>query len=297
MDKASQKGLQSAKAAMQGMEEIRKGVAELSDIINNLGKRTEDIGKILNVIDDVADQTNLLAINAAILASKAGEHGRGFAVVADEIKSLAERTSFSTREIAELIRAVQDGTRKSIHMASEGVNTVDKGLVLVTDVHGALTDIVESSRASTEMARAIQRATEEEAMAIKQITDSVEKMTEQTENISRAIQEQSKGSKFIIEATDRVKEMSQQVKNATSEQKDRSREIAGVIENMTTQVYHIAEAISKHKNNSAEMVVAMEKIRNAAGRLINSSSDMNEVVGSLKEDAFNLLVEVKKFRV
>lgn len=297
MDKASQKGMQSAQAAMQGMEEIRRGVAELSDIINNLGKRTEDIGKILNVIDDVADQTNLLAINAAILASKAGEHGKGFAVVADEIKSLAERTSFSTSEIAELIRSVQDATRKSIHMASEGVNTVDKGLVLVTDVNGALNDIVESSRASTEMARAIQRATEEEALAIKQITDSVEKMTEQTENISRAIQEQSKGSRFIVEATDRVKEMSQQVKKATSEQKDRSREIASVIENMTTQAYHIAEAISKHKNNSAEMVSSMEKIRNTTSRLINSSNDMNEVVSSLKEDSFNLLVELKKFKV
>ena len=297
MNKASKEGMQSAQAALQGMEDIKKGVVELSDIINNLGRRTEDIGKILNVIDDVADQTNLLAINAAILASKAGEHGKGFAVVADEIKNLAERTSFSTSEIAELIRAVQEGTRTSIHMALEGVHTVDKGLVLVTDVNGALKEIVDSSKASTEMARAIQRATEEEALAIKQITDSVEKMTEQTENISRAIQEQSKGSKFIIEATERVKEMSHQVKNATSKQKDRSRDIAGVIENVTTQVLHIAEAISKQKNNSAEMVSSMEKIRNTTGRLINSSNDMNAVVSSLKEDAFNLLVELKKFKV
>ncbi|NJD56277.1 MAG: HAMP domain-containing protein [Nitrospirae bacterium] len=297
MDKASQKGMQSAQAALQGMEEIKKGVVQLSDIINNLGKRTEDIGKILNVIDDVADQTNLLAINAAILASKAGEHGKGFAVVADEIKNLAERTSFSTSEIAELIRSVQDATRTSIHMASEGVSTVDKGLVLVTDVNGALKEIVDSSSASTEMARAIQRATEEESLAIKQITDAVEKMTEQTENISRAIQEQSKGSRFIIDATERVKEMSQQVKNATNEQKDRSRDIADVIENITTQTYHIAEAISRHKDNSAEMVTSMEKIRNATSRLINSSNDMNEVVGSLKEDSFNLLVELKKFKV
>ena len=297
MDKASQKGMQSAQAALQGMEAIKKGVVELSDIINNLGKRTEDIGKILNVIDDVADQTNLLAINAAILASKAGEHGKGFAVVADEIKNLAERTSFSTSEIAELIRSVQDATRTSIHMASEGVSTVDKGLVLVTDVNSALKEIVDSSSASTEMARAIQRATAEESLAIKQITDSVEKMTEQTENISRAIQEQSKGSRFITDATERVKEMSQQVKNATNEQKDRSRDIADVIENMTAQTYHIAEAISRHKDNSAEMVTSMEKIRNATSRLINSSNDMNDVVGSLKEDAFNLLVELKKFKV
>jgi methyl-accepting chemotaxis protein len=297
MNNASVKGMQSAQAAMQGMQNIKKGVVELSDIINNLGKRTEDIGKILNVIDDVADQTNLLAINAAILASKAGEHGKGFAVVADEIKNLAERTSFSTSEIAEVIRAVQEGTRKSIHMATEGVNTVDKGLVLVTDVNSALGEIVESSKASTEMARAIQRATEEETLAIKQITNAVEKMTEQTENIARAIQEQSRGSRFIIEATERVKEMSHQVKNATGEQKESSKDISGVIENMTTQVFHIAEAIKHQKNTSAEMVKSMEKIRETTESLIISSNEMNSAVGSLKEDAFNLLGELKKFKV
>jgi methyl-accepting chemotaxis protein len=297
MNNSSEKGMQAAKAAMHGMENIKKGVVELSGIINNLGRRAEDIGKILNVIDDVADQTNLLAINAAILASKAGEHGKGFAVVADEIKSLAERTSFSTSEIAELIRSVQEATRTSIHMASEGIHTVDKGLMLVTDVNDALKEIVDSSKASTEMARAIQRATEEEALAIKQITDAVERMTEQTENISRAIQEQSKGSRFIIEATERVKELSRQVKNATGDQTSMSRNIAGVIENVTTQAVHIAEAIGRQKGNSAEIVHSMEKIQHTTERLTHSSNEMNAAVISLKEDAFNLLMELKKFKV
>jgi len=297
MNNASEKGMQAAQAALHGMANIKTGVVSLSDIINNLGKRTVDIGKILNVIDDVADQTNLLAINAAILASKAGEHGKGFAVVADEIKNLAERTSFSTNEIAELIRSVQEGTKTSIRMASEGIHTVDKGLTLVTDVSDALKDIVDSSKASTEMARAIQRATEEEALAIKQITDSVERMTEQTENISRAIQEQTKGSRFIIDATDRVKELSQQVKNATGDQKNRSKQIAGVIENVTTQALHIADAIGKQKENSAEMVRSIEKIKNTTGKLTSSANDMNAVVSALKEDAHNLLLELRKFKV
>lgn len=297
MNNASEKGMHAAQAAMHGMANIKTGVVSLSDIINSLGKRTVDIGKILNVIDDVADQTNLLAINAAILASKAGEHGKGFAVVADEIKNLAERTSFSTNEIAELIRSVQEGTKTSIRMASEGIHTVDKGLTLVTDVNDALRDIVDSSKASTEMARAIQRATEEEALAIKQITDSVEKMSEQTENISRAIQEQTKGSRFIIDATERVKELSQQVKDATGDQKNRSRQIAGVIDNITTQAFHIAGAISKQKDNSAEMVKSVEKIKHTTGRLTGSANDMNAVVSALKEDAYNLLLELKKFKV
>ena len=297
MNYASEKGMQSAQAALQGMENIKKGVVDLSGIINVLGRRTEDIGKIINVIDDVADQTNLLAINAAILASKAGEHGKGFAVVADEIKNLAERTSFSTNEIAELIRSVQDDTRTSISMASEGIHTVDRGLILVKDVTQALGEIVDSSKASTEMARAIQRATAEEALAIRQISASVERMTEQTENISRAIQEQTKGSRFIIEAAERVKDLSRQVKKSTGEQKGTSKGIAGVIEDVTTQAVQIAEAISRQKDNSVDIIRSMEKIRATTDRLIQSSNDVNAVVGSLKEDAFNLLVELKKFKV
>ncbi|MDA8084940.1 MAG: methyl-accepting chemotaxis protein, partial [Nitrospiraceae bacterium] len=138
MVKASDRGMQAASAAIQGIENIKSSVVALSDVINMLGKRTDDIGKILTVIDDVADQTNLLALNAAILASKAGEHGKGFTIVADEIKNLAERASVSTNEIATLIRSVQDVTKSSIRMASDGIQSVERGLLLVKDVNAAL---------------------------------------------------------------------------------------------------------------------------------------------------------------
>jgi methyl-accepting chemotaxis protein len=297
MTNASDRGMNAAVAALDGMENIKKGVVALSDVINMLGKRTVDIGKILNVIDDVADQTNLLALNAAILASKAGEHGKGFSIVADEIKSLAERASVSTNEIAGLITSVQDVTKSSIRMASDGIQTVEKGFVLVKDMDNALREIVESSKASTEMARAIQRATAEESQVIKQITDAIEGMTEQTETISRAIQEQSKGSKFIIEATERVKELSRQVKTATGEQKDGSRQIAGIIDNVSQQASQIAGATAKQKEKSISIVQSMQQIHLASDKLISSGNEMNQVVGSLKEEALNLLKEIQKFKV
>jgi len=297
MTNASDKGMNAASAALDGMENIKKSVVALSDVINMLGKRTVDIGKILNVIDDVADQTNLLALNAAILASKAGEHGKGFSIVADEIKSLAERASVSTNEIAGLITSVQDVTRSSIRMASDGIKTVEKGFLLVKDMDNALREIVESSKASTEMARAIQRATAEESQVIKQITDAIEGMTEQTENISRAIQEQSKGSKFIIEATEKVKELSRQVKTATGEQKDGSRQIAGVIDNVSQQASQIAGATAKQKEKSISIVRSMEQLHLTSDELIGSGNEMNAVVSSLKEEAMNLLKELQKFKV
>jgi methyl-accepting chemotaxis protein len=297
MTNASDKGINAASAAIEGIKNIKKSVFDLSEVINMLGKKTDDIGKILTVIDDVADQTNLLALNAAILASKAGEHGKGFAIVADEIKSLAERTSVSTNEIAALINSVQEVTKSSIRMASGGIQSVEKGMMLVNDVNKALTDIVDSSKASTEMVRAIQRATSEEAVAVKQITDAIEGMTGQIENISRAIQDQSKGSKFIMEATERVKDLSRQVKVATGEQKSGNKLIIDVIENTTNQASHIAGATAKQKEKSIEVVQSMEKIHNTTGQLMTASHEMDAVIKSLKEEALNLLLELKKFKV
>lgn len=297
MINASDKGMNASAAAIQGMEHIKQSVSTLSEVINTLGKKTIEIGKILTVIDEVADQTNLLALNAAILASKAGEHGKGFAIVADEIKSLAERTSISTNEIAGLIKSVQDVTRSSIKMASEGIQAVEKGVTLVQDVNAALKGIVDSSKASTEMAKGIQRATTEEAVVIKQIKEAVSTMSMQTENISRALQEQNRGSKYILDATEKVKELSHQVTKATNEQKDAGRQIVNVIEHITVQSQSIAEATAKQKDKSVDVVQSMEKIRSSADKLTVSSHDMSAVIASLKEEALNLITELQRFKV
>ena len=294
---ASEKGMNSANAAMKGMENIKSSVSTLSEIINMLGKRANDIGKIVNVIDDIADQTNLLAINAAILASKAGEHGKGFAVVADEIKSLAERTSFSTSEIAGLIKSVQDDTQSSITMAGEGIHTVDKGLALVTNVTNALQEIVESSRQSSDMAKAIQRATTEQTHVIRQITKDMENTAAQTENISRAIREQSKGSQLIIGATEKVKDIAYQVKTSTAEQRAGSRQIAQVIENVTEQASQIAYAIAEQKEKSIDIIQSVEMIRTVTNDVAGSAQSMNSIISSLKEEAESLLSELEKFKV
>ncbi len=296
MTNASDKGMMAANSAMEGMVNIKGSVKAISDVINVLGQKTGDIGKITSVIVDVAEQTNLLAINAAILASKAGQHGRGFAVVADEIKSLAERTSYSTSEIKELIRAIQDTMKSSFTIASDGIQNVDKGIKLVQDVTSVLGEISESSKASTLMAKAIQKATAEEAIAVRHITTAINSMTEQIESISHALQEQGKGSTFIIEAAERVKDLSAQLKVATTEQKGVSRQIAEATDNVSKQASQIAHAMENQKNNSKEIVGSMQQIQNTTNTLISSSQNMNAVISSLKAEAMNLLMELQKFR-
>jgi len=292
---ASDRGIASIRAAVQGMEDIKESVNTLSGSINRLGKRSEEIGSILTVIDEVADQTGLLALNAAILAAQAGEHGKSFAVVADEIKSLAERTSVSTKEIADLISAVQSETRSSVGMAGEGIKSVEKGMKLVREVNSALESILTSSNASTDMARAIQRATTEEANVIKHITGSIKGMTEQIEHISRATHEQSKGSKLILEAMEKIKTLSQQIMGATNEQFQASKQMAMVSENVSGRAAHINDAVENQKRQSDEIVKSMESVRQTMGDLTASAAEMDKSITSLKEDARALLSELQRF--
>ncbi|MGE5894029.1 MAG: methyl-accepting chemotaxis protein [bacterium] len=294
---ASDKGIGAINAAMAGMNDIRDSVSSLTTAINVLGKRSEDIGKILNVINEVTDQTNLLSLNAAILSAQAGEHGKSFSVVADHIRSLAEKTAASTKEIAALISSVQEETHTSIQLASEGLKTVEKGLGLVRDVNNALLGIVDRSQSSTEMSKAIQRATAEQSIVIRQITESAKDMSLQIEKISLALQEQNKGSKFILDITEKMKNLSHQVKTSTEEQRIGSLQISKSSENITVQAEQIAESTKKQKDESIEIVKSMEKVKNTTSNLIQSAHDMSSTVESLQEEARNLLAELKKFKV
>ncbi len=294
---ASDRGMTAANAAIKGMEDIKNSVGALSEVINSLGKRSEEIGQILNVIDEVADQTSLLALNAAILAAQAGEHGRSFAVVADEIKSLAGKTSISTKEIANLIESVQTETRASVEMAEKGIDSVEKGMKLVREVNVALKSILDSSNTSTEKAKLIQRATTEEAYVIKQITEAIKTMSEQIEHISKATKEQSKGSRLIIEAIEKIKELSQHVKTATSEQSHGGRQISETVGNVSHQAEQIAQATSKQRERSKEIVKAIESIKKIAGESVNLANNMNAAIKSMEEEAKTLLSELQRFKV
>jgi methyl-accepting chemotaxis protein len=200
------------------IKRIKSSSSQAVAAIVTLGQRIEAIGDILNVIDDVAEQTNLLALNAAIIAAQAGEYGKGFAVVADEIKELAERSGTSTKEIASLIRTIQDETKNAITAVERGATTVDRGVEVSAEAELALKKILDSSQKSTTMVNAIARATVEQAKGSKQVTDAIGRIAETVQQIAAATAEQARGSELIMGSAEKMRMITQHVERSQKEQ-------------------------------------------------------------------------------
>jgi methyl-accepting chemotaxis protein len=174
------------------MQAIAKDVTTSSKTVSTLGKKSEEIGQIIKVINDIADQTNLLALNAAIEAARAGEHGRGFAVVADEVRKLAERTTKATEEVSSSIREIQTETVHAVQQIEAGAGRVAKGVNLANSAGQALGRITQSSEGLSGMVQSIAAAADQQSSAASEIAGAVERINavsrESAESANQAAQ-------------------------------------------------------------------------------------------------------------
>lgn len=293
---ASDRGMTAVREAIKGMDNIRETVEATADVVNRLGKRSQEIGQILKVIDEVTDQTGLLALNAAILAAQAGDHGKGFAVVAEEIKDLAERTAASTQEISGLIAAVREETEQSVKAMARGIKAVETGSGLVNTTSEVLERMAESSRQSADMARAIERTTAEQARGIAQITEASVSIAGQIERIVRAMQEQRRGSERIGQAAERMRDITRQVKTATQEQTIGGKQIAEAVESVKEQAAMIARSAAEQKTGAERISKAVGEIQNITQETVDVSIEMDMAVQTLKGKADALRNDLEGFR-
>ena len=210
-------GIGTMEKATDGLNRINTTIRSSGEIIGALGTRADNIGKIVEVIDDLAEQTNLLALNAAIEAARAGEHGLGFAVVADEVRKLAEKSAQSTKEISELIESIQKEARKAVDNMEKSTTIVNEGLNLGQELNSALRKISNVVTEVYKFAQEIGAATNEQSHGSSQIARATTRLNEITHEINSAVEEQASGAQAVVMAMERMRELVQASTSGSTE--------------------------------------------------------------------------------
>jgi len=199
-------------ASKKGMENIVNSTDEVGKKITSLATKTEQIGAIAQVIDDIADQTNLLALNAAIEAARAGEHGRGFAVVADEVRKLAENTTKATKEIAETIKAIQLEAKEATSSTKEAQEAVKNGLQLNEEVGEVLSQILASVENVTMQINQVAAASEEQSATAEQVSTNIEAINNVANESATGVQQIASASEDLNRLTENLSKIVEQFK-------------------------------------------------------------------------------------
>jgi len=318
-------GGEAVSRTIEGMKTISETMENTTRVIVGLGKRSQEIGKILEVIEEIADQTNLLALNAAIEAARAGEAGRGFAVVADEVRKLAERSVEATKEIGEVIRQVQQETTDAVETAKAGAAETKEGITLADRAGVALRSIIESVTRSSDLMAQIASATAKQSTASAEVQQTVRHMDDATVQVTGAVREQAEGSKQIRQAMENINrimaqaaystkeqaaggrqvrvavenmnKIAGQVGIATKEQAEGSRQIVRAVDNMNRMTQQVSYATAEQKRGGELVVKAMENISEIARDNLATVEEMSKATINLAQQAENLAKLIAVFRV
>jgi len=290
-------GRQAVQATMAGINEIRLASRITAEVISNLSQRAKDIGAILLVIDGLAKQTNLLSLNAAIIAAQAGEHGKGFAVVAEEIKGLSDRTSSSTREIAQVIQGVQDETQRAVEAINRAEKSIGEGELLSNRSGDALAKIVIGVQRATAQIENIARATAEQDSGSSMIREAMERVSDMVKQIAGATREQTAGSDLVMIALERMRGITSQVRASTREQSNTAGLISKSTENMTEMIQTINRACNDQRQGGEQISPAVENIRLSTGSNLEAVRLLDETFKNLDGQIKILSNEIGRFNI
>jgi methyl-accepting chemotaxis protein len=257
--------------ADKGMDEVEETIAALADIqtavelsyetIKRLSENSGRIGNIVKVIKDITKRTNLLALNASIIAAQAGEHGKNFGVVADEIRNLSNQTSMSTGEITGIIEEILGESRKAAENVTFSKELVQKGVEIGRAMGESLRVILESAIHSMEMTEEIKTATEEQVKGVKLVNRSIEDVSTMTAQIFNASKEQSKATKNILKHIQSIEDMTQAMVRATSVQVQDGADIEKSVVSHAAMIDVIFDTMEKRKEESLAVVAEMELMK------------------------------------
>jgi methyl-accepting chemotaxis protein len=255
--RVAQEGAAKVTATVNGMNAIREKVNVSAEKVQEMGKRSEQIGVIVEAIEDIASQTNLLALNAAIEAARAGEHGKGFAVVADEVRKLAERASSSTKEISGLIRGIQQIVSEAVTAMGAGAAEVENGVAQANESGQALGNVLKA----------------------------VQSVSKQVAEIAEAAQQMTVLSNELVTASDAVLGVVQENTQATEKMSSSSGEVTRAIENIASVGEENSAAVEEVSASTEEMSAQVEEVGASAQSLSEMAEALQQAVSQFKVSA------------
>ncbi len=294
---AAERGRDRVDKTIEGMHAIANATETVQRVIEALCSRIDDIGHIVDVIDDVADETSLLALNASIISAQAGEHGRAFSIVSEEIKGLANRVTSNTKEIASLVHDLQTESANAIHVIGEGVSHVESGVALSVEAGATLQEITQSADASGKQVESIVSSVHEHRGSARRAVELMERVGLDAEAIKQANAEFAVGTDVVHSASAGVGELTQQVKTTTEEQERSTGYIAENMEGVELAVTGILESLQAQLDSCRQTELSLEKLRERTGTNEHATTSMIEAMEVLIEQSTALRTEVLKFKL
>jgi methyl-accepting chemotaxis protein len=287
----AQEGMEAMTATIAAMLEIEKNSDYSVDAIKRLSTHSLRVGEFLKIIKDVVAQTNLLSLNASIIAAQAGERGKSFAVVAEEVRALAQRTSASTSEIEELVKNIQEETAAAEKAVTLGKEKVAEGVKISGRADEALHRIEESAAESCRMVQKIAAATDEQALGSRMITEEAEKNLSRVKQFTKAIQEEETGAGLIVKSLEHMRRLSQKITTSTEEQARGNRLYMRSVLEDNDKVKLLRDTCIQQimmgdvlRNDVTEVDCLIEANATEAKRIMTEIEIINDLIGTIQQD-------------
>ncbi len=291
-------GRERVQQSIDGMEIIRESTAVAEEAVRHLTERNAAIGNIVDVIDDVADETNLLALNAAIIAAQAGENGKAFSVVADEINELADRVSTNTKEISTLISALQEENDHAVVMISRGAVSVQNGVALTAEAGSSLEEITDAAKTSSGHISEIVTAFKEHAQTSQLLVGLMESVRNGVQGIRVAGHEQRKGGALVQTNSATVDQIAKNVRATAEEQDSGASQIASSMTSIREEVSGINDVLQEQTQRCSVVMELLVEMQEQARASDSCARDTDEAMEDLLHKFQELRSDVQsRFKV
>jgi methyl-accepting chemotaxis protein len=284
----AEEGSHAVSETIEGIAEIRRQTLEAKAVLERLAGRIAEIGEIVDVIGSINEETNLLSLNAAIIAAQAGEQGKAFAVVANHVKTLAQRTAGSTKEIEALIGAVQQESGNAVSAMGAGIAAVEAGVERSRRAGGALDEIRERARQASQRVAEIARASQEQSRNSKHVAEAAQRTSAMVQQISEAMNGQSSASENLLHNAESSLDLCGQVQRSIEEQRETTRYITASISAITEMIKSIRANTESHGAASESVQEAVNRILEVARKSGTSAQELARQLESLRGETLSL---------